>query len=142
MVLPAHTFRSRTLELLRSMVVTVLFAGMGALLWSATGAGEHAWSLFYLSVAASWAVLIPAKMWTERRGDSWTRRIVMLLIGGLVGVGALWMDGWKPGVPFDSAGNVAGVVRTTLCTDEWLECGDVSQLLCTDVLCDSLVADD
>jgi eukaryotic-like serine/threonine-protein kinase len=113
MVLPAHSFRSRSLELLTSMVVTVLFAGMGSLLWSATGA-QHGMSLFYLSVAASWAVLIPAKMWTERRGDSWTRRIVMLLVGGLVGVGALWMDGWKPGAPMDSTEGVGGMVRTTL----------------------------
>ena len=65
-----------------------------------------------MTVAASWAILIPAKFWTERRGDSWTRRIVMLGLGGLVGLLACWLDGWSPSRPYplDDVGTEA-VVR-------------------------------
>jgi multisubunit Na+/H+ antiporter MnhB subunit len=44
-------------------------------------------------------VLIPSKFWTERRGDSWMRRLVMLLVGAAIGLGALWLSGWSPGQP-------------------------------------------
>jgi hypothetical protein len=112
-VLPVHTFRSQLLELLTSMVVATVFAGIGALLWSAAGM-QRGISLFFLSVVTSWAVLMPSKLWTERRGDSWTRRIVLLLIGALVGSVALWMDGWKAGVAFDTTDSLGGMARTTL----------------------------
>ena len=49
---------------------------------------KHSWTelstVFLLTVAACWAVLVPSKFWTERRGDAWARRIVMLILGGLV----------------------------------------------------------
>ena len=44
-------------------------------------------------------MLIPSKFWTDRRGDCWTRRIVLMVVGGLIGFGALWLDGWSPGQP-------------------------------------------
>jgi eukaryotic-like serine/threonine-protein kinase len=111
--LPAYSFRTQLLELLTSMTVAVVFAGLGALLWAAAGA-DHAVSLFFLSVVASWVVMLPAKVWTERRGDAWGRRIVMLLLGSLVGVVSLWMEGWKPGAPFDSSEGIGGMVRLAL----------------------------
>jgi hypothetical protein len=46
-----------------------------------------------------WAVLLPARLWSGRRGDVWLRRLIMLLVGAGVGVGALWLDGWLPRLP-------------------------------------------
>ena len=111
-VLPVLTFRAQLLELLSSLVLAALFVGIGAMVWAVKDA-HNAPSLFFLAVVASWAVLIPSKVWSERRGDSWTRRIVLLLIGAGVGVAALWMEGWKPGVAFDPSDG-DGFVRTTL----------------------------
>jgi hypothetical protein len=105
--LPAISRREQVMELCGSMALAVLFAGLAAALWTAlaghkvqgrspvdfTGLG----TLFFLTVAASWAILVPGKFWTDRRGDSWTRRIIMMVVGGLLGLGALWLEGWSPG---------------------------------------------
>jgi serine/threonine protein kinase len=104
--MPAVTFRQQLLELSWSMVLTVIFAALATALWGALRADPNAShidnltqlsSLFFLTIAASWAILMPGKFWTERRGDSWTRRIVMLALGGAVGLFACWLDGWSPG---------------------------------------------
>lgn len=102
--LPAVSGRQQVMELAWSMVVTVLFAGLATALWAALRQEtyrEHDWTrlstLFFLTIAASWAVLIPAKFWTERRGDGWSRRLVMLMLGGVVGLLACWLDGWALG---------------------------------------------
>jgi hypothetical protein len=93
-VLPVHTFRSRLLELMSSMMVTVLFAGIIAMLW-AVHDRSRAVPLFFLTILTSWVVLVPSKIWSERRGDPWTRRLVMLLIGVSVGAAAMWLDGFQ-----------------------------------------------
>jgi hypothetical protein len=100
--LPVLSTRQAMMELSWSMCVTVAFAALATALWVALRQDlQQQWtsfsSLFFLTVAAAWAILVPAKLWTERRGDSWTRRIVMLGLGGLVGLLACWLDGWAPG---------------------------------------------
>src|SRR5690606_15919426 len=103
---PVVTFRQQIVELSWSMAVVVAFAALGTALWGALRGDPQASqaqhltqlsSLFFLTVAAAWAILIPAKFWTERRGDSWTRRIVMIPLGGGVGLLACWLDGWSAG---------------------------------------------
>jgi hypothetical protein len=42
-------------------------------------------------------VLVPAKFWSPNRSDSWTRRVVMLLLGGVIGLTAFYLDGWTFG---------------------------------------------
>jgi hypothetical protein len=87
------------MELCGSMLLAVLFTGLGTVLWTAIIHPERDKVLlemgrvFFPTVLASWAVLVPSKFWTERRGDSWLRRFVLLLIGGVVGLGCLWLDG-------------------------------------------------
>jgi eukaryotic-like serine/threonine-protein kinase len=49
---------------------------------------------FFLTLACSWAILVPAKMWTTRVNDSWKRRVVLMCMGVLVGVLALWLEGY------------------------------------------------
>jgi hypothetical protein len=106
--LPAVSRRAQLMELCGSMLLAVLFTGLGSILWTAIlqpKPGDlllEMGRIFYPTVAACWAVLIPSKFWTERRGDSWLRRFALLLIGGLVGVGGWWMDGGL--LPLDGTG--------------------------------------
>ena len=99
MALPAVSRRAQLMELCGSMLLAVLFTGLGSVLWTAILQPKpddvllQMGRVFFPTVAACWAILIPSKFWTERRGDSWMRRFALLLIGGLVGVGGWWMDG-------------------------------------------------
>lgn len=95
-VVPAVPARGLVSELCTSMVLAVVFAGLGVPLWATLGQERDSNALstiFFLTVAASWAIMIPAKLWTERRGDAWSRRLVMLVLGAGVGVLALWLNG-------------------------------------------------
>ncbi len=96
--LPATTLRGQLLELCGSMSLSVLFAALATTLAAAitgTRDPEPLGKLFFLTVASSWAVLVPGKFFTEKRGDAWRRRGVMMVLGGLVGVLALWLNGWS-----------------------------------------------
>jgi eukaryotic-like serine/threonine-protein kinase len=96
-VLPAITLRDQITELCRSLSLTVLFAAVATVLWAAVGHTRDfnfLGTVFYLITAVSWSILIPSKFWTDRRGDGWLRRVVLLLVGALIGLGALWLDGW------------------------------------------------
>jgi hypothetical protein len=100
-VLPAVSLRGQVGELCGSMALAAIFAGMATMLWSASGSLKELsdiGSAFYLTVATCWAVLVPAKFWATARGDGWTRRIVMMGLGTLVGLTALWLDGRQ--IPF------------------------------------------
>ncbi len=109
-VLPVVTWRERVVELTGSLLLAAVFAGLGTVLWTAlavtvSGPAVRAWpftdisTFFFLTLAACWAVLIPAKFWGSRRGDSWLRRLVMLFLGAGIGLGALWLQGWLPRLP-------------------------------------------
>jgi hypothetical protein len=97
--LSAVSRRAQVMELCGSMLLAVLFTALGSILWTAIRQPKaddllvEMGRVFFPTVAACWAILIPSKFWTERRGDSWLRRFVLLGIGGLVGVGSWWMDG-------------------------------------------------
>jgi hypothetical protein len=106
--LPAVSRRAQLMELCGAMLLTVLFTGLGSILWTAiihpkpgdvlTEMGR----VFFPTVACCWALLVPSKFWSERRGDSWLRRFVLLAVGGLVGLGGWWMDGGTLGLmPID-----------------------------------------
>jgi len=97
--LPAVTFRGQMLELTSSMALSVLFAALATTLWTAVSNGQvrdlnDLGTVFFLTVGACWTILVPGKFWTDRRGDSWSRRVIMMVFGALVGIGACWLDGW------------------------------------------------
>jgi hypothetical protein len=110
-VLPAQTFRGQLADLCTSLALTPLFAAIGTTLWVALAGtvspAERNWerllpqvgTFFFLTVAVCWAVLVPARLWAGRRGDVWLRRLVMLLLGAVIGAGALWVEGWFPRLP-------------------------------------------
>jgi hypothetical protein len=114
-VLPAQTRRGQLADLCMSLALTPLFAAIGTTLWTALAGtmsgGERTWHLtdigtfFFLTVAVCWAVLLPARLWSGRRGDGRLRRLTMLLVGAGIGGVALWLEGWLPGLP---QGNLPG----------------------------------
>jgi hypothetical protein len=88
--------RKRLLELCGSMGMAALLAGILGILWAAirrTNDLAEIGTYYFLTVAACWAVLIPAKIWTTRVEDSWRRRVAMMCLGLLIGVQALWLEG-------------------------------------------------
>lgn len=101
-VLPAVSFRGQVAELSGSLALAaVLSALLSTLCAALVRSDDLSWigSLFFITVAISWGVLIPTKFWTVRNGDSWLRRVVMLGMGALIGAGALWLHGWSPRNP-------------------------------------------
>jgi hypothetical protein len=103
-VLPAVTFRGAVGELSGAMALSAVFALLGTTLWAALCRMQN-WAdigtVFFLTVATCWAVLVPGKMWAYHKGDSWMRRLVMMFLGVMVGLGALWINGWVPKAPVD-----------------------------------------
>ncbi len=84
-------------ELFGSMALAPLFALLAAAVWAAlvqTSSLADVAAVFFLTVASSWAILVPTKFWTRPMEESISRRTVMMVLGLLVGVMALWVDGW------------------------------------------------
>jgi hypothetical protein len=115
---PQVSLRGQIGELTGSMALAVVLSLMMTVLWAALlrdGNLQPLGELFFTTVAVCWAVLIPAKVWTLRTGDGWGRRLCMMALGTLVGVGALWLDGWTPRWGFGSAsvgpGESLGLIR-------------------------------
>jgi hypothetical protein len=54
-----------------------------------------------MAVAATWSVLIPSKLWLPSNDeDSWTRRLVLMTLGFVVALLALWLDGYELPMPW------------------------------------------
>lgn len=98
-VLPVVSFRGQMAELSGSLALAAVLSVLLAILYAAL-ARQHNWheigEVVFMTVAICWAVLVPAKFWNGRNGDSWIRRGVMMLVGTTVGIGALWLNGWGP----------------------------------------------
>ena len=54
---------------------------------------------FFVSAAASWALLIPGKLWRGAVEESWQRRLVLMGLGLGIGLLALWLDGYPLPLP-------------------------------------------
>lgn len=92
--------RGQVCELCGSLVLAVLFGAIAVPLWATLFQVRDlnaVVSVFFMTIACSWAIMIPAKVWTAQPGgDNWMRRVVMLALGAGVGAAGLWMDGWWP----------------------------------------------
>jgi hypothetical protein len=107
---PVLTWRAQAVELCGSMLASVLLAGLFAIVGAAllrTNDLIRVGSYFFMSVACCWAVLVPSKFWTTRVEDSWRRRLVLMVLGVLIGLGTLWMDGHDFAAMFGQPGAAA-----------------------------------
>jgi hypothetical protein len=100
-VLPVQpvSLRGQVGELSGSMAMAALIALLATLLCAAVfGDGNPILlgSLFFTTVAISWSVLVPAKFWTRPNSEGWGRRLIMMGLGALIGVGTMWLNGWTP----------------------------------------------
>jgi serine/threonine protein kinase len=104
-VLPVPSLRGQAAELCGSLALAAILAIVSTTLWTALAQGTVSrtdiYQEYFLTVATCWAVLVPAKFWNNRRGDSWGRRIIMMGIGVGVGLAAIWLDGWRMPPPLD-----------------------------------------
>jgi len=118
--LPAVTLRTQLQELCTSLPLAVLFAALGTAVWAAITQGFGTWDLaslgmiFFMTVGTTWAVLVPGKFWSERKGDAWTRRLILMVMGAFLGLGAMWLNGLSFATPPAAAGENATFVSTHL----------------------------
>jgi hypothetical protein len=87
----------RLAELAGSMALSAVLALMLCIVWAAILRPSDLAKMgpyFFLTLAATWAVLVPAKLWTKRVDDSWQRRLVMMCLGVLIGGLAFWLEGY------------------------------------------------
>jgi len=97
-------------ELVGSMSMSAVLALLLCIVWAAVLRTNNVVKIapcFFLTLACSWAVLVPAKLWTKSVNDSWRRRVTLMCLGILVGLLALWVEGYElptlvsPGVRAD-----------------------------------------
>src|SRR5262249_48019026 len=78
-VLPATVAtRTRVAELAGSMALSAVLALLLCIVWAAVLRTNDLTKMapyFFLTLACTWAVLVPAKLWTTRVEDSWRRRV-------------------------------------------------------------------
>jgi serine/threonine protein kinase len=136
------SFRGQVGELTGSMFLAVVLSLLATLpwvsllKWNAMILG----SLFFTTVAVSWAILLPTKFWEPHLKGAWIltrfrarrsepvpvgvglppsgdgigRRLCLATFGLLIGVGTMWLNGWHPKWARDPAslnpGDSAGLV--------------------------------
>jgi hypothetical protein len=102
-VTPSMAFQQRWGELAGIMLWSVIAAAILSVAWSLIFAeyGKLA-PVFFLVVAVTWSVVIPSKLWVPGTNDeSWTRRLLHMTLGFVIGVFALWLDGYELPVPWN-----------------------------------------
>lgn len=115
-VTPTMVFQQRWSELTGVLLWSVVAAALVSVAWvyffdplfgtSRQFDSSKLAPLFFVVVAASWAVLIPNKLWLpSSQEESWTRRLLQMSLGFAVGAFALWLDGYE--MPWANNGNVA-----------------------------------
>jgi hypothetical protein len=125
------SFRGQIGELAGSMFLAVVLSLLATLPWVALlgrpdrpgNRLELLGSLFFLTVAVSWAILLPTKFWEPHLRGAWLltrmrvrksdvpvengtglpptsdgigRRLCMAGLGLAIGVGVMWLEGWHP----------------------------------------------
>src|SRR5262249_5247504 len=90
--------RSQVAELCGSLLKAAVLSG-GPALARTVGLqfrdGHSIAKAFFLTLACTWAMLIPARFWTAAVDDSWVRRAILLMLGLAIGLEAIWLDGYK-----------------------------------------------
>ncbi|NMC18876.1 MAG: hypothetical protein GYA33_00525, partial [Thermogutta sp.] len=119
--LARRPLRERVTELFGSLLASSAVAAVAVLILALLRSfrqdipslPQAAW-LYFMTVAASWSILIAGKFWEDREGDTALRRFIMLVVGLLLGVlGFALMKFFLADLPFDprGAGTVSGNFR-------------------------------
>jgi eukaryotic-like serine/threonine-protein kinase len=86
-------------ELSGSLALVSVLGLLTTVFWSAIQQPEDwRWigTTYFLTIAASWSILIPTKFWiSQRREETWGRRMSLMGVGAMMGIFALWLDGWS-----------------------------------------------
>lgn len=83
-------------ELLGSMTLATVLGVCSTLLWTILSNNRdvsYLLNILYLTVSASWLLLIATKFWKQDIEDSWARRLTLMGCGFLLGLQALWIHG-------------------------------------------------
>jgi len=98
-VVPVVSLRGQLAELSGSLALAAVLASLLAVLYAALAGGGQRWTdigtVMFLTIAVCWGVLVPAKLWSGKIGDSLGRRLVMMVVGAVIGLGGLWLNGWS-----------------------------------------------
>ena len=89
MAMPVKTTREQVTELIGSLILSVgvsLAACVIMLIIQGEPKPEHFAWLAMVGAVGSWAILIPSKFWEGTRGDPVVRRVVLMVMGLLVGL--------------------------------------------------------
>jgi eukaryotic-like serine/threonine-protein kinase len=81
-----------------SLLYAALLAGLGAMAWSTVFTSSDLPALlriFVPTAVCAWIVLLLGRVWNEPMVDSGKRRLVQLLLGALLGLIVMWMDGYR-----------------------------------------------
>jgi serine/threonine protein kinase len=106
-VTPSLIMQQRWGELSGMLLWSILMSAILAVGWMLlTSGGDYSklGPLFFMIVAASWAVLIPNKLWLPSAAEeSWTRRLLQMTLGFGVALLALWWAGYEVPMPWSNA---------------------------------------
>jgi hypothetical protein len=94
---PQQSFRGQVGELAGSMFLATVLSLLATLPWASLLQWKPTLlgSLFFATVGVCWAVLIPTKFWGRPApGGGMGRRLCLAALGLLLGLSALWLDGW------------------------------------------------
>lgn len=96
------TWRDRVVSGLGAMLAAPLVALVGLVPYALIVNGakqfdlQHLAQVFFVTTGLSWAVLLGSGGAHYAAADNWWRRVVMGMLGLLVGVLAFWLGGWEP----------------------------------------------
>lgn len=105
-VTPTLILQQRWSELTGILLWAVVVSAILAVGWTLlTARNQEEWvkltPTFFMAVAVSWIVLIPNKLWPPTpEDDSWTRRLLLMTLGLVVAILALWLDGYSLPAPW------------------------------------------
>ncbi|MBI3821109.1 MAG: serine/threonine protein kinase [Planctomycetes bacterium] len=109
-VTPTMILQQRWSELSGILLWSVVASAILAVGWSLIFSAwpfPHLASIFFLTVAASWAVVIPSKLWVPgSEDDSWTRRLILMSLGFAVAILGLWIEGYELPLPWATPARV------------------------------------
>ncbi len=106
-VTPSMVFQQRLADLTGVLLWAIAASAALAVGWTlVVGGGDYSKlvPIFFLTLACSWSVLIPTKLWPPiGRDDSWPRRLIHLTLGIGIGLFALWLEGYDLPMPWNAA---------------------------------------